>query len=571
MSPLRRSRLALASLAASLACLPAALLAEGGRLDARHLGEVWSAERFVEKAAPCLRPAELEASLRELAGLHPEIRLEEVGRSVLGRPIYRMTLGSGPRKVLLWSQMHGDEPSATPALLDLAHYLARHREEPEVARLLGELTLLMVPMLNPDGAELYTRRNSQGIDINRDALNLATPEGRLLKRLRDEAEPILGFNLHDQNRRRTVGTSRRLASNAVLAVVGDEAKTLTPGRVLAKRAAVALAAALEPFAPGGLARYDDTFSPRSFGDNLTAWGTPVVLIESGGVAPGASLEELTRLNFLALGATLSELAAEDLARRDPDAYDKIPENNVDVYADVVLRGGRIRQPGLPEPYRADLAFDRLRGDREAAGCQPPGLPRSSVAELGDARIFGAGREIDAGGQILFPSFTLGAEGLGARRFLDAPGLEVLARLGVAQVRWVVPARDLAAALDFAAKGRGRLRPRVEVSADPAALPQRRLERLPIHPASRRLGDVLGALAAACGSDFDAAAPGAIDAALAALWNGKDGGKEGGKEAMGLRYEGLASFLVARAAGDLEAGSTLGFVFLDGIEIEGGGP
>ncbi len=409
------------------------------------------------------------------------------------RPIYKLTLGHGETKVLLWSQMHGDEPSATPALLDLAHYLLNFKDDWAVHQLLDRLTLILVPMLNPDGAEAYTRRNSQGIDINRDALNLATPEGRLLKKLRDAERPALGFNLHDQNRRRTVGNSRVLAANAVLAVVGDEAKTLTPGRILAKRAAVAIAAALEPFAPGGLARYDDTFSPRSFGDNLTAWGTPVVLIESGGVAPGASLEELTRLNFVALGATLNELADNGLAHRDPDRYDAIPQNNVDVYSDVVLRGGRIRQPGLPEPYRADLAFDRLRGDREAAGCQPPGLPRSEVAELGDARIFGAGREIDASGQILFPAFTVGADGWAARKFLDGAALEQLAKLGVAQVRWVVAGRDLAAAADFAGKQRGRLRPKIEVTADRKSLPAKVLVRRPNAPAKRTLGELVRAL------------------------------------------------------------------------------
>ena len=35
----------------------------------------------------------------------------------------------------------------------------------------------MVPMLNPDGAERFQRRNAQGIDINRDALLLQSPEG----------------------------------------------------------------------------------------------------------------------------------------------------------------------------------------------------------------------------------------------------------------------------------------------------------------------------------------------------------------------------------------------------------
>ena len=137
-----------------------------------------------------------------------------------------------------------------------------------------------VQQLAQDGLSVYR--------INRDALNLATPEGRILKDLRDRFQPMLGFNLHDQNRRRTVGDTRVLATNAVLAVTGDANRTVTPQRMLAMRTGVAIAQALEPFAPGGLARYDDEWSPRAFGDNLTAWGTPVVLIESGGVAPGQS-------------------------------------------------------------------------------------------------------------------------------------------------------------------------------------------------------------------------------------------------------------------------------------------
>ena len=51
------------------------------------------------------------------------------------------------------------------------------------------LTLHVVPMLNPDGAERFQRRNAQSIDINRDALRLQTPEGRALKALRDRLQP----------------------------------------------------------------------------------------------------------------------------------------------------------------------------------------------------------------------------------------------------------------------------------------------------------------------------------------------------------------------------------------------
>src|SRR4029453_16601221 len=103
-----------------------------------------------------------------------------------------MTVGSGPFRVLLWSQMHGDEPTATAALFDVFDYLSRHRNEPLVQRLLSQLTLHVVPMLNPDGAERFQRRNAQSIDINRDALRLQTPEGRALKALRDRLNPQVG-------------------------------------------------------------------------------------------------------------------------------------------------------------------------------------------------------------------------------------------------------------------------------------------------------------------------------------------------------------------------------------------
>ena len=95
-----------------------------------------------------------------------------LGTSVEGRAIHHLTVGRGAKAVLLWSQMHGDEPTATSALFDLCQWLVTHRQEPVVARLLDSLTLHIVPMLNPDGAERFQRRNAQGIDINRDALLL---------------------------------------------------------------------------------------------------------------------------------------------------------------------------------------------------------------------------------------------------------------------------------------------------------------------------------------------------------------------------------------------------------------
>ncbi len=469
-----------------------------------QLWQSWPQERYVTTVAPCLRPAELETNLRALAGRHPDgLTLDEAGRSFQGRPIYLLTLGNGPRKILLWSQMHGDEPSATPALLDVADYLLSRADEPGPEAILSSFTLLMVPMLNPDGAETYRRRNAQGIDVNRDALNLATPEGRLLKRLRDQHEPFLGFNLHDQNRRTAVGGTGVLATNAVLAVAGDPEGIVTPGRARAKRACAAIVEALAPFVPGGMARYDEDWSPRAFGDNLTAWGTPVVLIESGGVPPSLGFSDLTRLNFVALLSVLQNLARDDLAGYDPGVYEALERNRSDAWSDVVVRGGELLQPGTMTPqsrqtYRADLAFNLSREDRHAAGCGHGEPGGSRIVELGDGRFLAAGRDIDAAGSLVLAPFVVGARGWRARRWLGAETLEALARLGVGTVHWDVKRRRLDAAAALArqleAPGRARLVATAASLSTAAAAPTWPvLTGPPAAPRSNVLRDVLAVL------------------------------------------------------------------------------
>ena len=459
--------------------------------EPKALWDAWPERRVVEAPAGCLRPADLTAALRRLAAKHPgRVRLEEAGRSVENRPIHLLTVGAGQRRVLLWSQMHGDEPSATPALLDLADYLLT---APEGRPVLDALTLLMVPMLNPDGAERVARRNAQGIDVNRDALTLATPEGRLLKEIRDRHRPVLGFNLHDQDRRTMIGDTGRLATISLLGVAGDPQGTMTEARARAKRAASAVVAALRPLIGASIARYDEDWSPRAFGDNITAWGTPVVLVESGGYA--GPLTDLTRLNFVALASVLAGLAADDLAGHDPAVYEALTRNREDAFADVVVRGGRILQ-GAGDPYRADLAFDVRVPDRRAWGCD--GVPDSGpsrIVEVGDARFIAAGREVDASGALIVPALTASVRGLAARRWLTSAVLDDMADLGVGELRWHVGPEDvgpaLAAAAERAAAGRPVLR--VVGTSDPPASLQ--VTGPPRRPASRALADVQSALGA----------------------------------------------------------------------------
>ncbi len=352
----------------------------------------------------------------------------------------------------------------------------------------------MIPMLNPDGSEIYERRNQQAIDINRDALQLTTPEGRILKSIRDEYEPILGFNLHDQGRRLAVGDTGVLATISLLAVSGDAEGTVTPGRARAKRACSAIVETLTPFVPGGVARFDEDWNPRAFGDNITAWGTPVVLIESGGLLPDRDFGDLTRLNYVAILTVLQELARNDLEDYDPEVYENLLRNRRDAWADVVVLGGLIRQPRNGPPYRADLAFNIEVDDRDLAGCATGHDPRSYIADIGDAGLLGAGRVVDASGSLLVVPFAAGVEGWKARRWLSAEVLSELARLGVGTVFWEVPPKksDAAKALADGLAGPGRAR--LEVVSKEAEMPWLVLTGPPGEAESDLLPDVVEALA-----------------------------------------------------------------------------
>jgi murein tripeptide amidase MpaA len=110
-----------------------------------ELGRVWDAEHLPLPPPPLVRHNDVVAAIERLRQSAPDlIRIETIGMSVEGRSITHVALGRGRFRVLLWSQMHGDEPTATVALLDLLDYIRRHRDEPLVARLLDRLELHLV-------------------------------------------------------------------------------------------------------------------------------------------------------------------------------------------------------------------------------------------------------------------------------------------------------------------------------------------------------------------------------------------------------------------------------------------
>ncbi|MGB9665685.1 MAG: M14 family zinc carboxypeptidase, partial [Ignavibacteria bacterium] len=312
---------------------------------------------------------------------------QKIGSSFKGREIKLIRFGEGEIKILMWSQMHGDESTASLALLDLINLLIINKDLAD--ELKSKISLYIIPILNPDGANQFERRNYQEIDINRDALRLQTPEGRILKKVRDEIEPDFAFNLHDQYTTYSVGRTGKPAAIALLAPAFDYERNVNQIRERAIKVCVEIKEIIDRFYPGVVARYDDEFEPRAFGDNFQKWGSSTILIESGGYLKDYEKQEIRKMNFLALAGSIYSIANQLYNSNSIDEYFKIPENQRSFF-DLLVKNVKMRKDSLE--YIVDLGinytekFDSLRNRFVRV---------YSISDLGDLSTFYGFDTLDA--------------------------------------------------------------------------------------------------------------------------------------------------------------------------------
>ncbi|HLF20220.1 MAG TPA: M14 family zinc carboxypeptidase [Bacteroidota bacterium] len=324
----------------------------------------------------------------------------EIGKSAEGRMISMFTVGSGSTKVLLWSQMHGDEPTATMALLDMLNFFALSSSHPFVMSIREELMLLIIPMVNPDGAEIFQRRTAQCVDMNRDALRLETPEARMLKEVQQTHKPDFGFNLHDQDPLNTVGASKKVTAVALLAPATDESRADNAVRSRAKKVAATVANVLTQFINGHLAKYDDTFEPRAFGDNIQRWGTSTILIESGGWPQDRDKMFLRKMNYVALLSSLGTIADKSYETADLSLYEQLPFNTKNLY-DIIIRNGRLKVSESVPVLNVDVGLN-LEEVRDSSTGKI--LLTAKIVDVGDLSTYAALEEINAAGSSLDERF-----------------------------------------------------------------------------------------------------------------------------------------------------------------------
>jgi hypothetical protein len=316
---------------------------------------------------------------------NPLFSFKQLGHSTQGTPVWQIDIGTGPVKLMAWSQMHGDEPTATAALMDLLNFIAAPQQHGWREQWLSKITLRLIPMLNPDGAAAGSRFNAMGVDINRDAKALQSPEGRMLMQAAVQFKPDFGLNLHDQNRFYAVGDTDKQTTISLLAPAFNPAKDIDASRKKAMQLIGDMRDLMARELPGYLGRYDDTYSWRSFGDTLAGMGISTVLIESGG-HPGDDNRQLARrLNTQLLVMSIESIASGHYQQQSLDAYQAIPFNRDGGIKDVLIRQLTITLNG--HSAQLDLALEL--GFNQGR--------RARIVDIGDLSIYGAYHQFDASG------------------------------------------------------------------------------------------------------------------------------------------------------------------------------
>ena len=325
-----------------------------------------------------------------------EIQL--LGHSVEDRPIRMVSIGNGDIDVLMWSQMHGNESTATRSIVDLLSFIVENSKQKSVNSLLQDLRIHFIPMLNPDGASRWTRENAIGIDLNRDALRLIAPESQILKRVRDSLNADYGFNLHDQSKYYNVERLNNEASISFLATAFDYEKSRSAGRDEAMQLISYLYQINQKYIPNHTGRYNDEFEPRAFGDNIQKWGTKLILIETGGFKNDPEKQLGRKLNFVLIGSALEAIQKGLHKAIAIEQYNQIPRNDRNLFD---LKIEKVQKEVNGSYYTVDLGYYIEKSDDDSNKNKV--VYQVTLEDQGDLSTYAGYKSFNAEGlKVLYP-------------------------------------------------------------------------------------------------------------------------------------------------------------------------
>ncbi|WP_185852762.1 M14 family zinc carboxypeptidase [Blattabacterium cuenoti] len=271
-----------------------------------------------------------------------------VGTSIENRKIFKIQWGSGTYKVFIWSQMHGNETTGTKAMFDILHFFIKEKNHDLVKFIKKNLTILFIPMLNPDGSEKYQRRNAVNIDLNRDAIRLQSPEIQILFHEIKYSNPNILFNLHDQRSIYNVGNKNfnpAILSFLCPSVKKEKNTNIPPERKKAMGLIGFIEKKIRSILPniGSIGRFSDEFYPTATGDNLQKKGYPCILFEAGNYPKDPKKNIIRKYNALSILIGFYFLSFQKIDfEKEYYSYFTIPENKKKLL-DKIYRGVEIQR------------------------------------------------------------------------------------------------------------------------------------------------------------------------------------------------------------------------------------
>ncbi|MFH6949858.1 M14 metallopeptidase family protein [Flavobacterium sp. FlaQc-51] len=327
--------------------------------------------------------------------LNTNNEVQVIGRSVLDEPIYSYKIGTGETRIYLWSQMHGNESTTTKALFDFINVLNSGSEFAQ--KMLNTFTFYSIPILNPDGARLYTRENANKVDLNRDSQNLTQPESKVLREAFESFKPHYCFNLHDQRTIFGAGATGKPATVSFLAPSYNEEREINENRLKAINVIAGINDVLQKYIPGQIGRFDDSFNINCIGDTFQYLGVPTILFEAGHFANDYEREITRKFLFFSLISSFEFLSENDLVNNRINDYLNISQNKV-VFYDFMYKNIKINYDGIEiitnfvAQYKEELIENKIHFN-------------AYIVEVGELENYFGHYEYDAKGAVYSDDFT----------------------------------------------------------------------------------------------------------------------------------------------------------------------
>jgi len=299
---------------------------------------------------PCLQPDQ-NVSLSSVANYadvvqaldriehnsHGMVTVASAGRSGEGRELLYATVGSGPTTFWLQARIHGNELHSTEATLQVLDHLTSGSPAARLIR--DNLTVVVIPMYNPDGAEANIRQSTtpNRIDLNRDWENFAQPESVAFWRLWRDVAPRLALDLHHMGQAPVVNGTNDLNQFQIGARSIDPARMTAQQWLTNRQMAMISVDALDQYGLANVAHYpiiditNAALSRMLMGGTAPAGEQPVAQtpttgaifyeVRSVGQKSNGQLENLFRIPTMAV---LTAVANGSLTSYDVSAYPGLP-------------------------------------------------------------------------------------------------------------------------------------------------------------------------------------------------------------------------------------------------------